>query len=157
MFTKKTLIGILKEQMEFDNWKLPSLEQLMLEYKVEHTLKGNDFWNSEEDFLDAVENGEIISISKEEDRNISYRSRTRSKEDLLSLIRGYRSYPQYRNEKTIEKIYEGFMENKPMDLPIVIEFANGRRRIFSGNTRLDIAFQLGITPKVLLVQSETEY
>jgi hypothetical protein len=157
MFTKKTLIGILKEQMEFDNWKLPSLEQLMLEYKVEHTLKGNDFWNSEEDFLDAVENGEIISISKEEDRNISYRSRTRSKEDLLSLIRSYRSYPQFRNEKTIEKIYEGFMENKPMDLPIVIEFANGRRRIFSGNTRLDIAFQLGITPKVLLVQSETEY
>lgn len=157
MFTKKTLIGILKEQMEFDNWKLPSLEQLMLEYKVEHTLKGNDFWDSEEDFLEAVENGEIISISKEEDRNISYRSRTRSKEDLLSLIRGYRSYPQFRNEKTIEKIYEGFMENKPMDLPIVIEFANGRRRIFSGNTRLDIAFQLGITPKVLLVQSETEY
>lgn len=157
MFTKKTLIGILKEQMEFDNWKLPSLEQLMLEFKVEHTLKGNDFWNSEEDFLEAIENAEVISISKEEDRNISYRSRTRSKEDLLSLIRGYRSYPQYRNEKTIEKIYEGFMENKPMDLPIVIEFANGRRRIFSGNTRLDIAFQLGITPKVLLVQSETEY
>ncbi len=157
MFTKKTLIGILKEQMEFDSWKLPSLEQLMLEYKVEHTLKGNDFWDSESDFLEAVENGEIISISKEEDRKISYRSRTRSKEDLLSLIRGYRSYPQYRNEKTIDKIYEGFMENKPMDLPIVIEFANGRRRIFSGNTRLDIAFQLGITPKVLLVQSETEY
>jgi hypothetical protein len=157
MFTKKTLIGILKEQMEFDNWKLPSLEQLMFEFKVEHTLKGNDFWNSEEDFLEAIENAEVISISKEEDRNISYRSRTRSKEDLLSLIRGYRSYPQYRNEKTIEKIYEGFMENKPMDLPIVIEFANGRRRIFSGNTRLDIAFQLGITPKVLLVQSETEY
>lgn len=157
MFTKKTLIGILKEQMEFDNWKLPSLEQLMLEFKVEHTLKGNDFWDSEEDFLEAIENAEVISISKEEDRKISYRSRTRSKEDLLSLIRGYRSYPQYRNEKTIEKIYEGFMENKPMDLPIVIEFANGRRRIFSGNTRLDIAFQLGITPKVLLVQSETEY
>ena len=157
MFTKKTLIAILKEQMEFDNWKLPSLDQLMLEFKVEHTLKGNDFWNSEDDFLEAIENGKIISISKEDDRNISYRSRTRSKEDLLSLIRGYRSYPQYRNEKTIEKIYEGFAENKPMDLPIVIEFENGKRRIFSGNTRLDIAFQLGITPKVLLIQSETEY
>jgi hypothetical protein len=40
-----------------------------------------------------------------------------------------------------------------MDLPIVIEFSNGSKRIFSGNTRMDIAFQLGINPKVLLVKS----
>jgi hypothetical protein len=38
-----------------------------------------------------------------------------------------------------------------MDLPIVIQ-DNGYKRIFSGNTRMDIAFQLGINPKVLLIK-----
>jgi len=41
-----------------------------------------------------------------------------------------------------------------MDLPIVIEFADGSKRILAGNTRMDVAFQLGINPKVLLVQSK---
>ena len=40
-----------------------------------------------------------------------------------------------------------------MDYPIVIEFSNGSKRVFSGNTRMDIAFQLGINPKVLLIKS----
>jgi hypothetical protein len=41
-----------------------------------------------------------------------------------------------------------------MDLPIIIEFSDGTRKVFSGNTRLDVAFQLGIEPKVLLIKSE---
>jgi hypothetical protein len=41
-----------------------------------------------------------------------------------------------------------------MDYPIVIEDEDGYRRVFSGNTRMDIAFQLGINPKVLLIKGE---
>jgi hypothetical protein len=41
-----------------------------------------------------------------------------------------------------------------MDYPIVIEDENGSRRIFSGNTRMDIAFQKNINPKVLLVKGK---
>jgi hypothetical protein len=41
-----------------------------------------------------------------------------------------------------------------MDMPIVIEFSNGRQRVFAGNTRMDIAFQLGINPEVLIVKSK---
>jgi hypothetical protein len=154
---KKVKTRLLENKVQFNNWKVPSTNQLKLEFKVEHELKDNYFWDSEEAFLQSISEGDIISISPQDDRKISYRSRTVSKEDLLSLIRGYRSYPQFRNEETVEKIYEGFMNNDPMDLPIVIEFSNGTRRIFSGNTRMDIAFQLGIVPKVLLVQSSQKY
>jgi len=139
----KTIIGFLKEgygEIEFDNWRYPSLEQLKLEYKVEHELKGNYFFEDEDDFLEAVSMGEIETITQKDDDDISYRSRTTSKESLLNLIKGYRSYPEFRNEETIEAIYDGFKRNKPMTLPIVIEFKNGRRRVFCGNTRMDIAF-----------------
>jgi len=140
--------------MNFNNWKMPSLAQLKQEYKVEHDLKGNEFFESEDDFLNAVEQGQIVEITPAEDQSIEYRSGTTSQKELLDLIRSYRSYPKYRNEDTIQALYDGFKENKPMDLPIVIEFADGSKRILAGNTRMDVAFQLGINPKVLLVQSK---
>jgi hypothetical protein len=145
------LITLLKEIIEFSNWKMPSLSQLKQEFKIEQEMKGNEFWDSEEDFLNAVKNGKIITITPSEDQDIDYRSGTESYDELLDLIKSYRSYPEFRNEKTLQFIYDGFKSNSPMDLPIVIQ-DNGYKRIFSGNTRMDIAFQLGINPKVLLIK-----
>jgi hypothetical protein len=99
--------------------------------------------------------GQIVTITPEEDKTIRYRSRTESYEELLSLIKSYRSYPKYRNEESLKAIYDGFKSNSSMTLPIVIKFADGTKRVFSGNTRMDIAFQLGINPKVLLINSKT--
>jgi hypothetical protein len=148
------LVDILKEITGFSNWKIPSLYQLKQEFKIEQEMKGNEFWEDEEDFLNAVKNGKIVTISSSEDQDIDYRSGTTSYEELLDLIQGYRSYPEFRNEKTLKAIYDGFKENKAMDYPIVIEDENDSRRIFSGNTRMDIAFQLGIDPKILLIRGE---
>ena len=148
------LLDILKEAIGFSNWVMPSLSNLKQEFKIEQEMKGNEFWEDEEDFLNAVKNGKIITINSSEDQDIDYRSGTTSYEELLDLIQGYRSYPEFRNEKTLKAIYDGFKENKAMDYPIVIEDENGSRRVFSGNTRMDIAFQLGIDPKVLLIRGE---
>jgi hypothetical protein len=148
------LLDILKEVVGFSNWTMPSLSSFKQEFKIEQEMKGNEFWKDEEDFLKAVKNGKIVTIDSSEDQNIDYRSRTTSYKELLDLIKGYRSYPKYRNEKTLKAIYDGFKENKAMDYPIVIEDENGFRRVFSGNTRMDIAFQLGINPKVLLIKGE---
>jgi hypothetical protein len=48
-----------------------------------------------------------------------------------------------------------------MDYPIVIDddsqqsfSGNTRKRVFSGNTRMDISFQLGINPQVLLIKGK---
>jgi len=137
-----------------EGWNIPSLSQLKQEFRVEHELKGNDFFDSEEDFLQAVKNGKIITVTPSIDAQIDYRSGTTSKDELLDLIRSYRSYPKYRNEETIQSLYDAFETNQSIDLPIIIEFSNGSKRIFSGNTRMDIAFQLGINPKALLIKSD---
>ena len=148
------LIDILNEVLQFSNWKIPSLSQLKQEFKIEQEMKGNEFWDSEEDFLNAIKNGKIVTITPSEDQNIDYRSRTESYDELLDLIKSYKSYPEFRNEQSLKSIYDGFKTNQPMNLPIVIKDENGYKRIFSGNTRMDIAFHLGINPKVLLVKGE---
>jgi hypothetical protein len=148
------LINLLKETIGFSNWRIPSLSQLKQEFKIEQTLKGNEFWDDEKEFLQAIKNGKIVTITPSEDQNIDYRSGTESYDELLNLIKQYKSYPEYRNEDTLKSIYDGFKKGEPMDLPIVIEDENGERRIFSGNTRMDIAFQLGINPKVLIIKGE---
>jgi hypothetical protein len=148
------LLDILKEITEFSNWQMPSESQLKQEFKIEQEMKDNEFWEDEEAFLNAIKNGEVVTITPSEDQNIGYRSETESYEELLDLIKGYRSYPKFRNEKTLKAIYDGFKKNQPMDYPIVIEDENKDRRIFSGNTRMDIAFQLGINPKVLLIKGK---
>ena len=148
------LLDILTEMIGFSNWKMPSISQLKQEFKIEQEMKGNEFWEDEEEFINAVKNGKIITITPSEDQNIYYRSGTESYDELLDLIQSYQSYPEFRNEKTIKAIYDGFKTNQPMDYPIIIENEDGSRRIFSGNTRMDVAFQLGINPKVLLIKGE---
>lgn len=153
-----SIYNLLKENIgKFDNWQMPSDQQLKLEFKVEHELKRNSFFNSEQDFLTRVKRAKVEEITPSDDAEIDYRSGTSSKSELLNLIRSYRSYPEFRNEDTIDAIYEGFANGAPMDYPIVLEFSNGARRVFSGNTRMDIAFQMNINPKVLIVQSDKDY
>ena len=45
------LLNILEEITQFSNWKIPSLLQLKQEFKIEQEMKGNNFWNNEEEFL----------------------------------------------------------------------------------------------------------
>ena len=147
------LLDLLKESVQYTNWVKPSIDSLKKEFKIEHELKGHDFFDSEEEFLEAARKAQVATITPSEDARIAYRSRTASKKELLNLIKGYRSYPKYRNEETLENLYTRFEQNEPMDMPIVIEFSNGRQRVFAGNTRMDVAFQLGISPKVFLIRT----
>lgn len=142
------------ENISFDNWSIPNKKQLEQEYHIEQELKGNEFWEDKTAFLNAVDNASIETITPDEDYDIDYRSHTTSKKELINLIKGYRSYPQYRNEETIENLYNRFRKNLEIDLPIVIQFSDGSYRVFSGNTRMDIAFQLGMNPKVLIVKAD---
>jgi len=137
----------------FDNWVMPSMEDLQREYRIEHEMKGLEAFESLDEFLSAVNDGEVVTLTPEEDGEIGGRSHTPDQESLLRLIRRYRSYPEFRNEGTVQAIYDGFKNNNEMILPIVIEYEDGEREIFSGNTRMDVAEHLNITPKVLLIRS----
>lgn len=137
----------------YDAWVIPNEGQLKLEYKIECVLKGQDWFSSEEDFLEKVKDAKVVEISKEMDNNIWNRSETQSYEDLLSLIKNYNSYPEFRNEKTLQNLYNRISNNQELDMPIVLKFLdNGRMRIFSENTRMDVAYQMGVNPKVLMVE-----
>jgi hypothetical protein len=145
------------EKINFTNWIKPSNDDIALEYKIEYEIKPlkqitGDAFPTLQSFIDSVNKAKILVVTPEIDKKIQYRSHTKNKKDLLSLIRGYASYPKYRNEKTIESIYDAFKQNKPMKMPIVLIFPNRTMRIMSGNTRMDIARQLGIDPHVLLVK-----
>jgi hypothetical protein len=155
----KTSRDILTEndKIRFTNWVRPSTEDLALEYKIEYEIKplksmtGNAF-PTLQSFLSAASKAKILKVTPEIDRKIGYRSHTKSKDQLLSLIRGYASYPQFRNENTIESIYDGFRENRPMKMPVVLQMDSKSMRIMGGNTRMDVAKHLGITPQVFLIE-----
>lgn len=150
-----------EEKVRFTNWVKPSDKDIELEYKIEYDIKPlkqvtNDAFPTVNDFKKAVKKAKVISITPALDRKIEYRSRTKSKSQIISLIKGYASYPEFRNEKTIEAIYDGFRENNPMKMPFILKFPDGRLRIMSGNTRTDIAQHMGVTPKALLIEVPSE-
>lgn len=133
-------------------WIKPTEDNLKHEFKVEIQLKGNKFFDSYEQFKQQADKATVVELTDEIDRKISYRSRTSSKQQLINLIRGYRSYPEFRNEQTIENLYQRIGAGETMTMPIVIKFKNGSMRVLGGNTRLDVAFQLGVSPKVLMIE-----
>jgi hypothetical protein len=147
----------LTEAVKYDSWVRPTDKDLELEYKIEYDIKplkamtGNAF-PTVEDFKKAAKKAKILKMTPSVDSKIAYRSHTKTKDAIISLIKSYASYPQYRNEKTIDGIYKAFEENKPMTMPIVLKFPNGNMRIMGGNTRADIATQLGIVPEAILIE-----
>lgn len=145
------------QKRNFNKWVRPKESDLKHEYKVEYEIKPlkrmlNDPWPTVSDFLESARKAKIVEITPSMDRRIAYRSRTDSKESLIGLISSYRSYPEFRNEKTVQAIYDAFENNTPMTTPIVLEMPDGSMRVMGGNTRMDIAFQMGVNPKVLLIK-----
>ena len=134
-------------------WTKPSTADLKQEYFVEIELKKNGFFNTEKEFITAANAGKAVTVTPSMNKKIAYRSNTSSKQMLLNLIRSYRSYPQFRNEKTIEVLYDRIGAGQSMTMPIVLKFKDGKMRVLGGNTRMDVAFQLGVNPTVLMVDA----
>ena len=153
----KNLLEQYKYLMENNsNWIIPDRDTLKREFHVEHELKHLNYFDNVNEFLEAVDNGRLETLTESEDYNIYYRSRTESKKELIDLLSGYRSWGTFRTEESVDNLYKRIKNDEEMDAPIVLEFENGDRRIFSGNTRLDIAYQLGKVPKVLVIDVNEE-
>jgi hypothetical protein len=139
------------------NWVKPDDATIRREYEIEyrkhlvHELK-TDAFPTAESCVAAVKKAAVVEVDPAMDSRILYRSRTRSMERLLWLIKGYRSYPKFRNEDTLNAIKDALLTGKPMDMPMVVKDEQGKMRVFAGNTRMDIAFMHGINPKVLMVR-----
>jgi hypothetical protein len=135
-------------------WVRPSNQDLMREFNVEHEKKGLGFFNSEGDFINAANQGVVRNVTPDLDLTIGNRSFTPTAQDLINLSKGYRSWGSpYRNEGTIQSIYEGLNQGGNMTMPMVIEYGDGFKRILSGNTRMDAARHLGLTPQALFIKA----
>jgi len=141
--------SLLQENTSFSNWVMPKNDVLAREYKVEYELKGlgrmygNPFPTAQ-DFIVAANMAKRETITRAMDRQVSYRSGvSSSREEMINMLKGYRSWPEFRNEKTVDALYDGFANNKPMEMPIILKRGSSMR-IFSGNTRIDVAFQMGL-------------
>lgn len=137
-------------------WIRPRTEDLKKEYEIEYRNhiepEYGDIFPTLKSFTDAVKKAKVVQISRSEDDEIFNRSGTRNMKELLSLIKTYRSYPKYRNAKTLKDLDNKIKGDEEMSLPIVLEFTNGDRRIMGGNTRMDIAFWYSDSVPVLLVK-----
>lgn len=151
-------MNLREAKIKYDAWQIPNRKSLKHEYDIEygHHIKYDygEIWPTFNDFLKSVKNAKQKTISSTS--GIDGMTRHRDFEGLMSMIKSYRSYPQYRNEKTVKALYDRYKDNKPMDMPLVLKTKSGLR-IMAGNTRSDIAFQLGIKPRVLVIDiSELE-
>lgn len=138
------------------NWVRPDDAALRKEYQIEykkhliHELD-TDVFPTEQSFLDAIAKSKVVTVTPAMDSKIANRSGTKSMADLLDLIKGYRSYPKFRNEKTLKALEKLITSGKPVDMPIVTK-QGSYMRVFAGNTRMDIAFMHKINPKVIMLE-----
>lgn len=137
------------------NWIQPRSSDIEQEYNVEykHHLEPEygDFWPTLADFKKAIAKAKVVTVTRSMDDKIQNRSGTQSFKELLSLIKGYASYPKYRNEKTLKALEQRIADGEPVSMPIVLRFASGAMRIMGGNTRMDIGFWHANSVKVLMV------
>jgi hypothetical protein len=141
----KILPKLNENTIQFNNWVYPNNSDLELEYRIEyigHEADPFDTFSTSDEFIDAIDNSRSYKITQQTDNRIDYRSHTIDQDDLLDMIRTYNSYPEFRNEDTVQAIYDGFRNNSPMKMPILLQFPNGKVRILSGNSRADVAMQL---------------
>jgi len=132
-------------------WITPNKKTLKREYQVECVLKNSTYFKSEEEFLGKVTKAKLVSITKKDDSKIANRSHTKDFDELHDLISNYASYPEYRNEKSLRILYKLVNDGGPCDAPIVLKIGK-KLKVFSGNTRMDIAFQVGRNVEVLIVE-----
>lgn len=139
----KTLSQLKKElHSEGPNWIHPDDQSIENEYKYEYLNHHAQYgFKNLEHFKDSVQNATVLHVTPEVDRKIGYRSHTKSFEGLHDLIKGYASYPQYRNEKTLRDLSDRIKEGKPVHYPMLLKWPDGRLTIMGGNTRADLSMQ----------------
>jgi hypothetical protein len=150
---------LLREEEMTPNpkWVMPNPKALEQEYNVEykrHVIhETGNIWPTLKDFVNACHNGHPMVITPQLDNRIRNRSHTESPEELLELIKTYRSYPEFRNVKTLQNLYDRMEKGQELDMPILIKKRNSSTiHTMSGNTRMDVAFQVGINPTCLVVE-----
>lgn len=85
-----------------------------------------------------------MRVTPEMDLDIFNRSRMKTIPALEALVKTYQ-FP-----RDVQSIVEAITNVNPLPHPIVLQY-DGRYRMLSGNTRMDVAFIYGVNPVVLVI------
>lgn len=147
----------LQKHLLYENWAFPS-DEVMKDDFSEYKKKEMSKWKSRanrmgfrfpifetfDDFKLALQNAEVVDLTRQMDNRIQNRSQSSSIESLKSLV------GTYVRPRDVDRIVQGLMSGARLPMPIVLKGTNGMW-IMAGNTRLDSAFILNKKPKVLMV------
>lgn len=147
----------LLENTGYNNWSMPSEETMksdFKEYKIKEYKKWEDrarmkgfrfpIFNEYDDYVNAISQGKIITVTSDLWHKVGNLSDNNSIEDIENMVSGYFM------PRDVQRIKAGFENNDKIPYPVILKGSNGLF-IMSGNTRLNVANVLGVTPKALLV------
>lgn len=146
----------MRSLQSYKNWVWPSKLDLEKEYNIEWVKKrlSSSIGISFIDASDFVEKIKKHSMEKEfsegEWNQVTGTTSYHDKNSLRNLLMTYRSWPKYRNDSTLNDIFDGFANNEKMDMPIILHLGNFKYQIMSGNTRGNVALILGFKPKCIV-------
>lgn len=146
----------------YKNWIFPSLSVMKSDFE-EYKKKEEKKWKRRaqqigmkfpmfkdfEDFQNKLKTSPVVNHNERFDRDINNRSNCNSIKCLKELV------STYVRPRDVDKIYNGFQRNDKIPYPIVVQGSRGKW-ILAGNTRLDVAFILGIPAKSILINLEEQ-
>ncbi len=109
-----------------------------------------EIWPQLDDFIFAAKQGSIELLTEPLALRLDNLSHLRTMEELVQLVSAYQSWPEYRNMDTLRDMIMRFKRHAPLTMPIVLD-QQGCYFLMAGNTKLNIAFMMGIVPKILVV------
>lgn len=137
-----TYVGKPRVQFEkYTQWVYPSGDELKKIY-----LDAKEYYRNFKEFVSEVRDAKIMKVDDFNDEFIMGRTHANTQRKLSNKFSG--------QKETIISIFDKFKNNQKIPLPVVVVFESGNRTIVSGNMIMDISFQLGIEPKILLIKSE---
>lgn len=135
-------LELIESQKSELHWIKPDDAAIENEYKYEYSNHHSSYgFKDLEHFKSAVKNAKVLHVTPDIDSKIGYRSHTGSYDDLHDLISQYRSYPQFRNEKTLRALSDRIKNGQQVHYPMLLKWPDGRLTIMGGNTRADLAMQ----------------
>lgn len=124
------------------NWIENPKDQIEAEYEREFVRYFGRVLSLEE-FSNKLDEGKRVYISVDRDNGIRNMTRCNSITGVVDLIKTYRSYPQYRNEKTIAALYARIVNGMQVHMPLFVK-KDGVVTIIAGNTRQNLAYIAGL-------------
>ncbi len=133
---------------QYDNWFVPLPSDLKFEWETEYDKMNiylnTHYFDDQDAFVTTVsEHGQVIRLTPEMDYKISRRTHCNSLNELENMVASYRSAA--RRKGVPHRLAEMMQHGEPLPMPIVMK-RNQRMYIVGGNTRLDVAEILGVSP-----------